>query len=170
MTDAKVSDAQCGLESSGGALMAALAGVNMISGAGMMDFESCQSLEKLVIDAEIIGIAKRLKEGLKPRDEPLALDLIRKHGHNADYLADPHTLKWFNQELFLPSPVIDRRTYDSWVNAGEKTVLERAKERVGDLLKKYEPPAINEKTKAELRNITEKAAQKFGMQKLPEIE
>jgi trimethylamine:corrinoid methyltransferase-like protein len=56
------------------------------------------------------------------------------------------------------------------VNAGEKTVLERAKERVGDLLKKYEPPAINEKTKAELRNITEKAAQKFGMQKLPEIE
>jgi len=66
--------------------------------------------------------------------------------------------------------VIDRRTYDSWVNAGEKTVLERAEERVGNLLKKYEPLAINEKTKVELRNITEKAAQKFGMQKLPEIE
>jgi trimethylamine--corrinoid protein Co-methyltransferase len=170
MTDAKVIDAQCGLESSGGALMAALAGVNMISGAGMMDFESCQSFEKLVIDAEIIGMAKRLKDGLKQRDETLALDLIRKHGHNADYLADPHTLKWFNQELFLPSPVIDRRTHDSWVNAGEKTVLERAEERVEDLLIEYEPPAVNEKTKVELRNITEKAAQKFGMQKLPAIE
>ncbi len=48
--------------------------------------------------------------------------------------------------------------------------LERAEERVGDLLKKYETAAINEKTKAELRNITEKAARKFGMQKLPEIE
>jgi len=135
-----------------------------------MDFESCQSYEKLVIDAEIIGMAKRLKHGLKPRDETLALDLIRKHGHNADYLTDPHTLKWFNQELFLPSPVIDRRTYDSWVNAGEIPMLERAEERVENLLKKYEPAAINEKTKIELRNITEKAARKFGMQKLPEIE
>ncbi len=169
MTDSKVIDAQCGLESSGGAFMAALAGVNMISGAGMMDFESCQSLEKLVIDAEIIGMAKRLKEGLKQRDETLALDLIRKHGHNADYLTDPHTLKWFSKELYLPSPVIDRRTYDSWVNAGEKPVLERAEERVENLLKKYEPTAISEKTKDELRVITEKAARKFGMQKLPKI-
>jgi len=41
---------------------------------------------------------------------------------------------------------------------------------VEKLLKKYEPAAMDEKTKAELRKITEKAAQKFGMQELPEIE
>ena len=169
MTDSKVVDAQCGLESSGGAIMAALAGVNMISGAGMMDFESCQSFEKLVIDAEIIGMAKRLKEGIKPRGDVLALELIRKHRHNADYLNDPHTLKWFNEELFLPSPVIDRRTYDSWVNAEGKTIIERASKRVEDLIKKYKPTSMNEKLKIELRNITEKSAQKFGMQNLPEI-
>ena len=120
-----------------------------MTGAGMMDFESCQSYEKLVIDAEIIGMAKRLKEGLQPRDEVLALDLIRKHGHHADYLSDPHTLKWFEQELFLPSPVIDRRTYDSWANAEEKTILERTHKRVEDLLKKYEPSDMNEKLKIE---------------------
>jgi trimethylamine--corrinoid protein Co-methyltransferase len=60
MSDAKIVDAQCGLESAGGTLLAALAGINMVSGAGMMDFESCQSYEKLVVDAEIIGMAKRL--------------------------------------------------------------------------------------------------------------
>ena len=170
MTDAKIIDTQSGLESSGGALMAALAGVNMISGAGMMDFESCQSFEKLVIDAEMIGMAKRLKRGLEPRGETLGLDLIRKHGHHADYLTDPHTLKWFDQELYIPSPVIDRRTYDSWVQAGSKTTLQRAEERVEHLLKKYEPGTMDENTKAELRKITEKAARKFGMQELPEIE
>ena len=102
MSDAKVLDAQAGLESSGGALLAALAGVNMVSGAGMMDFESCQSYEKLVVDAEIIGMAKRLVHGLEPREDSLAVELIRKHGHNADYLTDPHTLKWFSQRTIHP--------------------------------------------------------------------
>ena len=78
MSDAKVIDAQCGMESAGGTLMAALAGINMISGAGMMDFESCQSLEKLVLDAEMIGMAKRLVRGIEPRDEPIALTLFQK--------------------------------------------------------------------------------------------
>jgi trimethylamine--corrinoid protein Co-methyltransferase len=98
MSDAKVLDAQCGMESAGGTLMAALAGVNMISGAGMMDFESCQSLEKLVLDAEMIGMAKRLVRGIEPRDEPIALTLFQKMGHRAEYLAEPHTLKWFAKE------------------------------------------------------------------------
>jgi len=95
MSDAKIVDAQCGLESTGGTLMAALAGVNMVSGAGMMDFESCQSFEKLVIDAEIIGMAKRLLAGIEARDEPIALTLMRNMGHRAEYLAERHTLKWF---------------------------------------------------------------------------
>ena len=121
MSDAKVIDAQCGMESAGGTLMAALAGVNMISGAGMMDFESCQSLEKLVIDAEMIGMAKRLVRGIEPRDEPIALTLFQKMGHRAEYLAEPHTLKWFAKELYLPSPVIDRATYDGWKRKGATT-------------------------------------------------
>src|SRR3990172_8706238 len=39
MSDAKIVDAQAGLESAGGTILAALAGGNMVSGAGMMDFE-----------------------------------------------------------------------------------------------------------------------------------
>ena len=51
-SDGKLVDAQAGLESGMTALVGALAGVNMISGAGMIDFLVCQSAEKLVIDAE----------------------------------------------------------------------------------------------------------------------
>ncbi|MGD2205957.1 MAG: trimethylamine methyltransferase family protein, partial [Anaerolineae bacterium] len=51
MADTKIVDAQTGLESASGAILGALTGVNMMSGPGMMDFESCFSLEKLVIDA-----------------------------------------------------------------------------------------------------------------------
>nr|NIM90549.1 hypothetical protein [Candidatus Aminicenantes bacterium] len=57
LSDSKTNDNQAGLETGIGAILAALAGVNVISGPGMMDFESCQSLEKLVIDNEICGMA-----------------------------------------------------------------------------------------------------------------
>jgi trimethylamine--corrinoid protein Co-methyltransferase len=169
MTDAKTLDAQAGLESSGGALLAALTGVNMVSGAGMMDFESCQSFEKLVIDAEIIGMAKRLVRGLEPREESLAVDLIRKHGHNADYLTDPHTLKWFSQELFIPSNVIDRSAYDTWLADGGKTINQRAKARAEKLIGDYSLAEKDMSLLNELRTITAKAAAKFGMEKLPDL-
>ena len=169
MTDAKIVDAQCGLESSGGTLMAALAGVNMVSGAGMMDFESCQSYEKLVIDAEIIGMSKRLIKGIEPRDNPIALTLMRELGHRADYLAQPHTLQWFAEELYTPSPVIDRGSLDGWMRKGSKSTWERAQDRVEQLLGTYQPSLISDDLRAELRQITTKAANKFGMDELPPL-
>jgi trimethylamine--corrinoid protein Co-methyltransferase len=169
MSDAKIVDAQCGLESAGGTFMAALAGVNMVSGAGMLDFESCQSLEKLVIDAEIIGMAKRLMSGIEAREEPIALTLMRKLGHRADYLAETHTLKWFRKELYLPSEVIDRGSLDAWKRKGKKTAFQRAAERVDRLVEKYQQPALSSEICAELRSITTAAAHKFGMEHLPTL-
>jgi trimethylamine--corrinoid protein Co-methyltransferase len=169
MSDAKILDAQCGMESAGGTLLGALAGVNMISGAGMMDFESCQSLEKLVIDAEMIGMAKRLVRGIDARDEPIALALFQKHEHRADYLADPHTLKWFSKELYLPSPVIDRATTDGWLRKGATTAGERAADRVRTLIGTYEPPPVAAELRLELRAIASRAAKQFGMAALPPL-
>jgi trimethylamine--corrinoid protein Co-methyltransferase len=169
MSDAKIVDAQCGLESAGGTLMAALAGVNMVSGAGMMDFESCQSYEKLVIDAEIIGMAKRLVRGVEARDEPIALGLMRKLGHRADYLAQPHTLKWFSKEFYIPSEVIDRGSLDGWKKKGSKTTRERAADRVNKLLASYEPSSISDELRSELRQIATHMARQFGMDELPPL-
>jgi trimethylamine--corrinoid protein Co-methyltransferase len=169
MSDAKIVDAQCGMESAGGTLLAALAGVNMVSGAGMMDFESCQSFEKLVIDAEIIGMAKRLIAGVEARDEPIALGVMRELGHRADYLGQLHTLKWFGEEQYIPSSVIDRGSLEGWRKRGAKTAWERAKDRVDQLLAKYEPSPMSEDLRGELRAITLEAAQRFGMDELPPL-
>ena len=169
MSDAKIVDAQCGLESAGGTLLAALAGINMVSGAGMMDFESCQSFEKLVIDAEIIGMAKRLILGIEAREEPIALTLMRKLGHRADYLAEPHTRKWFRQELHIPSEIIDRGSLDGWKRRGSKSALQRASERVDLLIAKYEAPPVSAELCTELRTIAATAARKFGMEHLPPL-
>jgi trimethylamine--corrinoid protein Co-methyltransferase len=169
MSDAKIVDAQCGLESCGSTLMAALSGVNMVSGAGMMDFESCLSYEKLVIDAEIIGMAKRLIAGIDGRQTPIALDIIQDLGHKADYLGHPHTMKWFREELYIPSKVIDRGSLDAWEKKGSKSTWERAQDRVDSLLTQYQPSPISDEVKKELLDITTKAANKAGMEKLPDL-
>ncbi len=168
MSDAKIVDAQCGLESSS-VFMAALAGANMVSGAGMMDFESCLSYEKLVIDAEIIGMAKRLIAGIDGRQTPIALDIVQELGHKADYLGHPHTMKWFREELYIPSEVIDRDTLEAWEKKGSKSTWERAQDRVHSLLTQYQPSPISDEVKKELRDITTKAANNAGMKKLPEL-
>ena len=169
MTDAKVVDAQCGLESAGGAIMAALAGVNMVSGAGMMAFENCQSLEKLVIDAEIIGMAKKLIGGIEVRDNPIALDLIREMGHDAQYFSHDHTYKWFREEDYIPSDVIDRQEPEAWEQHGARTSLDRARSRVEELVATYQPTTVSDDLRQELRAIATSAAQKFGLDKLPPL-
>jgi trimethylamine--corrinoid protein Co-methyltransferase len=167
MSDAKIVDAQAGLESAGGVILAALAGVNMVSGAGMLDFESCQSPEKLVVDAEIIGMAKRLIAGIEARETPIALTLMRELGHRADYLGQEHTLRWFQKEFYLPSDVIDRSSLDGWKARGGRTTFERARERASALLHAYQPPSLPSGLPEELRRIATLAAQRFGMDALP---
>ncbi len=169
MSDSKLVDAQCGLESMGGALTAVLIGANMISGAGMLDFETCQSLEKLVIDAEIIGLCKRVIAGIEAREDPIALTVMRQMGHRGDYLSHPHTRKWYRKELYMPSEVIDRGSLDAWQQKGSKSSFERAGERAAALLDSYQPTSMADDLRAELKNITLRAAKSFGMQELPRL-
>jgi len=134
-----------------------------------MDFESCQSLEKLVIDAEVIGMAKRLVLGIEARDQPIALTLMRKLGHRADYLAETHTLKWFSKELYLPSAVIDRGSLDAWEKKGAKSAFDRARDRVSQLVAGYKPVPLSDDLRRELRNIATGMAKTFGMEQLPPL-
>jgi trimethylamine--corrinoid protein Co-methyltransferase len=114
-------------------------------------------------------MAKRLIGGIQKRDDPIALTLMRKMGHRADYLADPHTLRWFKQELYLPSSVIDRGAYDIWESDGATTAFERASRRVKELLKSYQPSPLSEDLREELRSTAAKAAKQFGMDELPPL-
>jgi len=169
MSDAKIVDGQAGLESGIGTIMAALAGVNMVSGAGMMDFESCFSLEKLVIDHEIIGMARRLVQGMDCSEDPLATAIIQQVGHKGNFLATRHTRQWFQKELFMPSTVIDRDTRQAWEEKGAKDTAQRAHERVEELIATYEPRELPPEVTRELEDITLRAAKAAGLDKLPSL-
>ncbi|MEW6716237.1 MAG: trimethylamine methyltransferase family protein [Chloroflexota bacterium] len=167
LSDAKVVDAQSGFESGIGAVLGTLASINMISGAGMLDFESCFSLEKLVVDAEIIGMAKRLVKGVVEREMPYGLDIIRQVGHAGNFLATEHTRQWFRKELFFPTSVVDRDFRRAWEVKGSRDIIERAHQRVEEIVSAYQPIELSKEKTSELKAIAQKAAKNAGMDDLP---
>ncbi len=168
LSDAKINDSQAGLESGIGAVLAALSGVNIVSGPGMMNFESCQSLEKLVVDNEICAMAYRLIEGISQRDEPLAKNLFEGFTATTQFLSLPHTRKWYRQEHTFPR-IIDRETYDAWVSLGKKSIADRAADEVKRLLKEKEPSLLEKAIVDELRKILLTDAKNYGISSLPEL-
>ncbi len=167
MADTKVVDAQTGLETASGAILGALAGVNMMSGPGMMDFESCFSLEKLVIDAEIVGMAKRLVRGVDDLESPLALDVMREVGHAGNFLKSKHTRRNFRREDYIPTEVIDRDFRQNWHDKGALDINARAHRRVQELIAAWEPLPLDAETVRELESIAARSARAAGLAKLP---
>jgi len=168
LSDAKIIDSQAGLESGIGAVLAALSGVNVVSGPGMMNFESCQSLEKLIIDNEICGMAYRVIEGISQRDEPIAKNLFEGFTASSQFLSMPHTRKWYRAEHTFPR-IIDRDTYDAWASLGKKSIAERASDEVERLLKGNPPSLLEKQVVGELKKIMTADARRYGISSLPEI-
>ncbi len=171
LSDAKCVDAQAGLETGIGVVLAALAGINVVSGGGMMDYETCQSFEKLVIDDEICAMACRLLDGIRQRDNPIATGLfaeIMEHGgQELDFLTHPHTLQWFREEQHVPT-VVDRGKYGQWVADGKPSLAGRAHRRVEEILADPEMMTLSPELFAELQAIMEHYGRQYGLARLPE--
>jgi trimethylamine--corrinoid protein Co-methyltransferase len=153
LSDSKTPDYQAGLESGCGALTAALAGINVVSGPGMLEFVSCQSLEKLVLDHEACRMALRATEGIRRRDDGDVVEIIREGLAAEHFLNLPHTRKWFREEFLFPSAVIDRQVADSWIAAGEKSAAERAHEEVVRILAAEPEDSLDRDVVSELERL-----------------
>lgn len=167
-TDSKVVDVQAGLESGVGAMIGALSGINMISGSGMLDSLTCHSLEKLVIDAEGIAMAKRMLEGIKIHTETLATgfyDGINFKG--GDFLKQRITMQLFQKEQHMPSAIIDRDSVRGWKESGGLDTFGRARQRVERLLASYTKPELDPVKLAELHAFVFDLARQAGMDTLP---
>lgn len=169
-SDAKIVDAQAGLESGLTALIGAQAGINMISGAGMLDFLACQSAEKLVIDAEGIAMAQRLLAGIQVQTATLATELFTGIDFKADFLKQKITRQLFRKEQYLPSAVIERGSLREWQANGAQDAFARARIRVQELISSYQRPAVDPALERELQKMVASLAKSAGMAQLPPLD
>jgi trimethylamine:corrinoid methyltransferase-like protein len=161
--DCRVIDAQAEMESGMSTVLGALAGINMISGAGMLDFLACHSIEKLVIDAEAIASAQRLVEGVEARTETLATAMFAQTGLGGDFLKLKETRALFRKEQHFPSAVIDRGPA---MNGTNPDILARARERLEELLSTYERHPLSPECEKELITFALREGKAVGLQGL----
>ena len=164
LSDSKRVDAQAGYETGTGVIMAALAGVNVVSGVGILDFITCQSLEKLVIDNELCGMAYRLIDGIRHRHEKMAIDFLPDAVKAGHFLGHPTTLKLFREEGYMPGKVVDRASAPQGGHGPSD--YQRAQALVKELLAREPFHLAEEKVRA-LDQVVLREAREFGMEALP---
>ncbi|MCP4687305.1 MAG: hypothetical protein GY859_04595 [Desulfobacterales bacterium] len=151
-----MSDAQAGHEKTISALLAALAGANLIYGAGMLEMGMTFSLGQLVIDDEISAMVKRVVGGVSLDDQLIGVDLIKKVGIGQSFLSQRHTLDHVEAEQ-AQATIIDRRMRGAWERNGSKSLIQSANEKAAELLKAYKPTPMEEGLKQELKRIVKSA-------------
>ena len=170
-TDSKLPDTQGGFETSMGYTLGCLVGVNMMRGAGILEYATTMSHEKLLIDNEIAGQALRMVNlGIEFSEATRAVDLIKEIASRAkdqSYLASKHTMEHFRKEFMFPSEVIDRGTRTAFESGGFKSTVDRAHELVKKLLNEKKPREVPLAKRQALIEVVRIRARKYGMEKLP---
>ena len=164
-SDSKSLDAQAGMESGMAAVVGALSGINMISGAGMLETLACHSLEKLVLDAESIASAQRLARGVNADAKSLAVEMFAESFAKGGFLKLESTRQLFQTEQHLPSTVIDREP----LRVLGETLVTRAHTRVDELLASYQRPPLDKSAEEHMLAVVEPHARAAGLEGWPGI-
>jgi trimethylamine--corrinoid protein Co-methyltransferase len=145
-TDSKLLDMQNGYERLQTLMLATQAGINYITCAGTYEATLVEALELLVIDDDLIGMVKRAIEGIAVNEDTIGLEVIKKvattERKGVNFLAERHTKNHMKKELYFPK-LSDRNRRSSWYKKGAKDIIQRASEKVAEILEAHQENEIS---------------------------
>jgi trimethylamine--corrinoid protein Co-methyltransferase len=155
-TASKIADAQAAQESADALLPALLSGANFVlHAAGWLEGGLTMGYEKLVLDADRLGMMHVLMGGLSLDDNAFALNAFREVGPGKHFLGCAHTMANYETAYYEPA-LADNNSFEQWREEGEQDALNRASDRVKTLLKRYQPPPIDAGVDEALRDYIRK--------------
>ncbi len=137
-------------------MCAAMAGTNLIYGAGMLDSGLIFSYAQLVIDNDIFKMIRKVMQAMHIDDENLAVDIIKSVGPGGDFLMQDHTMKYMRTLPSVPN-IIYRGNRENWLASGGKGLAEQAAERAAEILANHKPLPLNDEAKSALRSVVEES-------------
>lgn len=134
VSEAKRPNIQSGMERGLSDLLVALAGGDYVHlAAGMLDSANAICLEQYVADNELIGMVRRITDGVRVDQDTLGLEAITRVGPGGNYLTDDHTLEYMESEYYYP-PRSVRCNFQLWEERGRPDLLTRSRELVQKVL------------------------------------
>lgn len=147
----KLPDAQAAYETAHTLNAALMGGVNFcLHAAGWLEGGLVTSIEKLVMDADQLGILHSVAKGVDMSEDAQAMGAIEEVGPGGHYLGCAHTQANF-KDAFWRSNLLDYRPYETWAEDDSKDTVILANERANKLLGDYVRPAIDPAIEEQLR-------------------
>jgi trimethylamine--corrinoid protein Co-methyltransferase len=151
-TVAKIPGDQACLEKTLTTLMPLLAGVNVIFGAGLLEYANTFDFVQTVIDDEIASSLLRMVRRIRVDKETLAESVIEEVGIGGSYLGKKHTREFFAREHWIPK-ILERQTRKGWLDSGAKSLVNSAKERAKLIIKVHRPEPLDESAEQRILEI-----------------
>ena len=156
-------DAQAAYESVFSLWGAVQGGVNFVMhGAGWMEGGLHSSLEKFVLDADLMGMVAAYLEPIVVDEATLAHEAIGEVGPGGHFFGVQHTQDRFRDAFYKPM-ISDWRNYESWQEGGSPTAVTKTTELAKTWLEAYQTPAIDPVAKEELQAFVKRRVAEGGV-------
>ncbi|UCH70731.1 MAG: trimethylamine methyltransferase family protein [Candidatus Bathyarchaeota archaeon] len=129
-----------------GSGLASLSRYDITASLGSLEDAESAALEKLVLDAEALVDNRAYLRGFNVDDETLAFDAVQKVGHGGNFLGLRHTLEHFPKEIWV-------KKESTLLPSTNSHHIERAKEKVRQILSSHVPPPLDKEAKKKINQI-----------------
>jgi len=153
-SDSQIPDGQASFEAGLLTFMSAMAGSNLNHDVGYLDFGRTGSLEMIVILDEMIDQIRRIHRGIPVNPDTLALEVLKEVGPEGNFLTHAHTLQHLRSTQWRPT-LISRAGFENWQSTGATTLLDRARNRLQQILERHQPDAIADETARKIQHLVE---------------
>ena len=142
-TAANAIDAQAAYESMMSLWGCLMGGAHLvIHGAGWMHGGLTASFEKLILDAEMLGMMQAYFKPIAVSDEALSLDAIVEAGVGGHFFGTAQTMAQY-ETAFHPPMLSNWDSYPNWLARGAEEAPARANRIWKELLSHYEEPPLD---------------------------
>ena len=156
-TEHYVPGIQTAYESSMNGLLTTLAWPDILVGCGLMGGSMVLSLEQLLIDVEVFNMCKRARQGIAADDDKWLEDAIDRAGPGGHFLTESSTVKALRDGEMYISQLGWHDGFEAWEAAGRPTVLDEAREKVGQILATHQVLPLDDDVEKELDRIQQRA-------------
>lgn len=158
-TDSPLNDCQAGIENTYFSLLPALAGADILTGAGHLQGGLVVNFTQLVMDDELVGLVNRAVQGLVVDEETLGYEAVAASIETDNLLMHPHTMRHLRSDRYRPQ-LLTRVARATWEEKGSLSMRDRAVEKARHILASHQPPPLAEDLQQGMQDILAEARRK----------
>ncbi len=149
-SDAKIVDAQAGLEYALSLYNATLNGCNIIHDCGYLESGLTSSFESVLLADEIISMLKHMLKPLKFDRNSVPLQVMGEVGPGGTFLKTRHTRAHFKEAFWFPH-LLDRNVFERWMEAGQHDLRDVLNQKARQIFEQHQPVALPENVLQSIR-------------------